>query len=103
MSELFHLEFIECPIESVGPGWVDKMKAKGPVWDAIVKENELLETKLEEVTTFGAAYPVLNFKFQHVCSMNKSREFGFHKCVDTLKSVRKWVERLRDMNIIPKD
>jgi len=102
MSELCSVEFVECPSDAVGPDWVDRMKAKAPIWDAIVEKNGLVKTKLEEITAFDAAYAVVNFKFQHVCSMNKSREFGFCKSVDTLKSVRKWVERLKDMNIIPR-
>lgn len=97
------MDFTDCPSKPAGPTWVGKMKKKAHVWDAIVEENGLLKTNLEEITTFEGVYAVLNFGFQHVCSMNKSREYGFVKSVDTLKSVRKWVERLRDMNIIPKD
>lgn len=35
-----------------------------------------------------------------MCSMNKSREFGFFKFADTLKSLGMWVTKLRVMKII---
>ncbi|XP_058080565.1 3-oxo-Delta(4,5)-steroid 5-beta-reductase-like [Magnolia sinica] len=102
LSEIFGVE----PVPPCGDiaefNWVEEMKEKGGVWDAIVRENGLHETKLEEITCFGASNAVMNFGFQHVSSMNKSREFGFLGYVDTLKSLRKWIERLREMNILPK-
>lgn len=64
MSELFHVKFIECVSDGVGTEWIDEMKRKGRVWDAIVEENGLIKTKLEELTVFEALYSVLNFKFQ---------------------------------------
>ncbi|KAL4202481.1 hypothetical protein AMTRI_Chr02g221320 [Amborella trichopoda] len=71
------------------------------VWDAIVNENGLFETKLEEITCFELCQAVLNYGFQHVCSMNKSKEYGFLGFRDTLKSVERWVFKLREMKIIP--
>uniref|UniRef100_A0A1D1YKE0 Uncharacterized protein C757.02c n=1 Tax=Anthurium amnicola TaxID=1678845 RepID=A0A1D1YKE0_9ARAE len=87
--------------EEEGEWWAGRMREKGPVWDAIVETHGLHRTRLEDVTCFEAAQVVMNFPFQHVSSMNKSRGFGFHGYVDTLKSVRKWVQRYRDMNILP--
>ncbi|MFS8008718.1 hypothetical protein Hanom_Chr14g01276071 [Helianthus anomalus] len=55
---------------------------------------------MEEITCFGALTSRLKFEFQHVCSMNKSREFGFHGYVNTLKSIPEWVHRLQ-MEILP--
>ncbi|KAJ0034948.1 hypothetical protein Pint_25772 [Pistacia integerrima] len=80
---------------------VEMMKEKGGVWDEIVEKHGLYKTKLEEITCFDALKIAMNFDFQHVCSMTKSREFGFHGFADTFKSIRMWVERLRDMKIIP--
>ncbi|CAN0914568.1 (S)-8-oxocitronellyl enol synthase [Linum grandiflorum] len=73
----------------------------GDVWDEIVEKYGLVKTNLGDVTCFDAFVPVTNFEFQHVCSMNKSREFGFLGYCNTLKGVRYWVERMRDMKIIP--
>ncbi|KAJ8634187.1 hypothetical protein MRB53_027523 [Persea americana] len=107
-AEMFGLEAV-APVDGYGDdddvggfNWVGEMEKKGGVWDSIVRENGLVETKLEEIACFGVLNTVLHFRFQHVSSMNKSREFGFLGYVDTLKSLRSWVERLREMNIIPK-
>ncbi|KAF5206979.1 Delta-4,5-steroid 5-beta-reductase [Thalictrum thalictroides] len=81
--------------------FVGEMKKKGSVWDEIVEKNGLEKTKIEEITCPGALKAVLSFGFQHVCSMSKSREYGFFGYVDTYKSIRMWVDRLREMKIIP--
>ncbi|PKA62416.1 3-oxo-Delta(4,5)-steroid 5-beta-reductase [Apostasia shenzhenica] len=99
----FGVEFVECAEDGEGMGWAERMRSKGPVWDEIVEENRLVRTRFEEITCFTAVCGVLSFRFQHVSSMNKSREMGFHVSVDTLKSVKKWIARLREMNIIPKN
>ncbi|KAF8387796.1 hypothetical protein HHK36_026453 [Tetracentron sinense] len=101
LCEIFDVEFV--PFDDTEEfDIVGEMKEKLRVWDAIVEENGLYKTKMEEITCFAAVHTVLHFGFQHVCSMNKSREFGFFGHADTLKCVRMWVERLREMNIIPR-
>ena len=77
------------------------MKAKGKVWDEIVVKYGLYKTQMDEIYCFATVNNVLHLGFQHVCSMNKSREFGFFGYADTLKSIRMWVERLRKMKTIP--
>ncbi|KAL5782184.1 hypothetical protein ACOSP7_007213 [Xanthoceras sorbifolium] len=67
--------------------FVGMMKNKGKVWVDIVEKYGLHKTKLEEITCFEALNNVLHFGFQHVSSMNKSREFGFFGYSDTLKSI----------------
>lgn len=100
LSEIFEVEYV--PFDGREEyDWVGEMKMKGPVWDTIVEENGLYKTKMEEITCFDALSGVMHFGFQHVCSMNKSRDFGFLGYVDTLKSMRLWVERLREMAIVP--
>ncbi|KAG9459606.1 hypothetical protein H6P81_004114 [Aristolochia fimbriata] len=105
-AEALKVEYFVVPYEeeaeAEGFDWVETMKGKGNVWDAIVKEYGLVETKMEEITCFDIAVFVFNFGFQHVCSMNKSREFGFLASVDTLKSIPVWIERMREMNLIPR-
>ncbi|KAJ0092475.1 hypothetical protein Patl1_26350 [Pistacia atlantica] len=102
LCEVFEVEFVEFDDEiAKGFDLVEMMKEKGGVWDEIVEKHGLFKTKLEEIACFDALKIVMNFDFQHVCSMNKSREFGFHGFADTFKSIRMWVERLRDMKIIP--
>ncbi|KAF9607252.1 hypothetical protein IFM89_033459 [Coptis chinensis] len=100
LCEISSVEFVPFD-EADKSGWVDEMKGKGKVWQTIVEENNLVKTRLEEVACFDVCYAVLNFNIQHVCSMTKSREFGFQGFADTFSSVRKWVKRLKEMNIIP--
>ncbi|KAI4338546.1 hypothetical protein MLD38_023593 [Melastoma candidum] len=100
LADVFGVEFVEFNGEEVDI--VSEMQGKGTVWDKIVAEHGLIETRMEEITCFAALSHVLHFDFQHVCSMNKSREFGFFGYADTVKSVAMWAERLREMNIIPR-
>ncbi|KAF5737039.1 3-oxo-Delta(4 5)-steroid 5-beta-reductase-like [Tripterygium wilfordii] len=100
LSEIFGVGFVPFD-ESEEFDIVELMKDKGVVWNDIVEQHGLVKTKLEEITCFGALQNVLHFKFQHVCSMNKSREFGFFGFADSLKSLGLWSEKLREMKIIP--
>lgn len=100
MCDIFDLEFIPS-VELENFDFVELMKEKSKVWDEIVEMHGLFKTKLEEITCAVALNNVLHFGFQHVCSMNKSRDYGFFGYADTLKSIPMWVERLRDMKIIP--
>ncbi|KAA8544279.1 hypothetical protein F0562_022291 [Nyssa sinensis] len=100
LCEIFEVEFVPFD-ENEEFDWVEEMNKKGEVWDAIVAQYGLYKTELNEINCFGALNAVLHFRFQHVCSMNKSRKFGFFGYADTLESIRMWVERLREMKIIP--
>ncbi|MFS7911950.1 putative (S)-8-oxocitronellyl enol synthase [Helianthus anomalus] len=100
LCDTFGVEFVPFD-EKEKFDFVDFMNDKGEVWDGIVEENGLYKTKMEEITCFDALGQVLNFEIQHVCSMNKSREFGFHGYANTLKSIPEWVQRLREMKILP--
>ncbi|CAI0550527.1 unnamed protein product [Linum tenue] len=73
--QVFDVEFDE--EEECGFDVVGMMAGMGHVWDEIVE------------------------KFQHVCSMNKSRKFGFLGYCNTLESIPYWVGRMREMKIIP--
>ncbi|XP_058004378.1 3-oxo-Delta(4,5)-steroid 5-beta-reductase [Hevea brasiliensis] len=100
LCEVFDVEFVDFD-ENESFDWAEMMKDKGKVWDEIVKKYGLFKTNMEDIACFDATNMVLHLKLQHVCSMNKSREFGFSGFADTFKSIRMWVGRLRDMKIIP--
>ncbi|KAL5849345.1 hypothetical protein ACOSQ4_007358 [Xanthoceras sorbifolium] len=86
LCDIFDLEFLPFD-ENDEFDFVGMMKNKGKVWVDIVEKYGLHKTKLEEITCFEALNNVLHFGFQHVSSMNKSREFGFFGYSDTLKSI----------------
>lgn len=78
----------------------EMMRDKGPVWDEIVKENQLLPTKLEEVADwwfvdamFGGA-GLLD-------SMNKSKEHGFFGFRNSKNSFISWIDKTRAFKIVP--
>ncbi|XP_010671934.1 3-oxo-Delta(4,5)-steroid 5-beta-reductase [Beta vulgaris subsp. vulgaris] len=100
LCEEFGVEFV--PLDEGGGLFdlVEEMKDKENVWDRIVEEKGLVKLKMEEITCFAAVQTVLRFNFQLVSSMNKSKEFGFLGYVDSFKSVRFWIGKLRDMKII---
>ncbi|KAE8670551.1 5-oxoprolinase-like [Hibiscus syriacus] len=100
LCDTFDLEFTPF-VESESFDFVEFMAQKSKVWDEIVEKHGLYKTKSEEITCPAALKSVLHFKFQHVSSMNKSREFGFYGFTDTQKSIPMWVDRLRQMKIIP--
>ncbi|XVE65545.1 hypothetical protein DITRI_Ditri08aG0008200 [Diplodiscus trichospermus] len=100
LCDVFDVEFVPFD-ESENFDLVGLMEENEKVWDEIVEKHGLCETKLGEIACAAALRHVLHFEFQHVCSMSKSREFGFFGYANTLKSIRMWVERLREMKIIP--
>ncbi|KAD7479594.1 hypothetical protein E3N88_02730 [Mikania micrantha] len=100
LCDAFGVEFVPFD-EEENFDFVDFMKDKGEVWDTIVEEKGLYATKMEEITCVDALCQLLKLEIQHVCSMNKSREFGFHGYENTLKSIPEWVDRMRQMKILP--
>ncbi|CAI0550530.1 unnamed protein product [Linum tenue] len=80
--QVFDVEFDE--EEECGFDVVGMMAGMGHVWDEIVEKHGLVRTKMADITCFDAVTVVTNFKFQHVCSMNKSRKFGFLGYCNTL-------------------
>nr|GMD89299.1 3-oxo-Delta(4,5)-steroid 5-beta-reductase-like [Ipomoea batatas]GME00827.1 3-oxo-Delta(4,5)-steroid 5-beta-reductase-like [Ipomoea batatas]GME20149.1 3-oxo-Delta(4,5)-steroid 5-beta-reductase-like [Ipomoea batatas] len=100
---MFELEFVEFEESDDNKQFdlVEFMKDKGEIWEGVVQKHGLFRTRMEESTCYPALQTVLRFQFQHVCSMNKSKEFGFLGYADTLKRIRVWVQKLREMNIIP--
>ncbi|GLT45756.1 hypothetical protein SLA2020_195650 [Shorea laevis] len=100
LCDIFEVEFVLFD-ETEEFDFVRMMKEKGEIWDEIVKRHGLYKTKLEEIACFAGFKNVLNFGFQHVCSMNKSREYGFFGYKSTLKILGNCVDRLRKMKIIP--
>nr|GEZ34888.1 iridoid synthase-like [Tanacetum cinerariifolium] len=78
LCDVFDVEFVPFD-EQKEFNFADFLKDKGEVWDKIVETNGLYKTQMEEITCFNEIQFILkNLNIQHVCSMNKSRIFGFH-------------------------
>eukprot|EP01018_Ginkgo_biloba_P015825 Gb_22743 [translate_table: standard] len=99
IAEKFHLEML--PYEGEGFSLAEEMKDKGPIWDAIVKENKLCPTKLEEVGNWWFADIILNSPIEYANSMNKSKEYGFFGFRNTQTSFVAWIDKMKASKIIP--
>lgn len=78
----------------------EMMKDKGPVWDEIVREKDLLPTKLEEVGVWWFADVVLGFETP-LDSMNKSKEHGFLGFRNSKSSFIYWIDKAKAYKIVP--
>ncbi|KAJ9159443.1 hypothetical protein P3X46_024951 [Hevea brasiliensis] len=79
---------------------VEMMKDMGPVWDEIVREKELVPTRLEEV----AAWWIVDLCFQGASfldTMNKSKEHGFVGFRNTKNSFIYWIDKMKAHKIVP--
>ncbi|GLJ15411.1 hypothetical protein SUGI_0252970 [Cryptomeria japonica] len=99
IAEKFELEML--PYEGEGFSLAEAMKDKGPIWEAIVKENNLCSTKIEEVGTWWFVDLVLNVPFEGAFSMNKSKEYGFFGFRNTESSLLSWIDKMKLSKIIP--
>ncbi|XP_077233756.1 NAD(P)-binding Rossmann-fold superfamily protein [Tasmannia lanceolata] len=101
LGEQFGVEIGEGGFDGEGFSLVEMMKEKGGVWEEIVKENELCETKLDEVGTWWFADTVLNVSESFLDSMNKSKEHGFLGFRNSKNSLCYWIDKMKEYKIIP--
>lgn len=78
----------------------EMMKDKGGVWEEIVRENGLQNTKLEEVGDWWFAEIMLGVE-NVLDSMNKAKEHGFLGFRNSEKSFRSWIEKTKAYKIVP--
>ncbi|KAJ1385459.1 hypothetical protein SESBI_41641 [Sesbania bispinosa] len=76
------------------------MKDKGPVWDEIVRENQLQPTKLEEVGEWWFGDLILAGE-GILDSMNKSKEHGFLGFRNSKNSFISWIDKTKAYKIVP--
>ncbi|KAL3834427.1 hypothetical protein ACJIZ3_009163 [Penstemon smallii] len=100
LADKFEVEYEEFDENQEYVSLSDRMKDKGPVWDEIVKKNNLLPTKLEEVASFWFA----DLVFLGECmldSMNKSKEHGFLGFKNTQNSFISVLDKMKAHKIVP--
>ncbi|CAL4915036.1 unnamed protein product [Urochloa decumbens] len=100
----FGLEWAGYEGEEKRPKLAEAMAGKEAVWAEIVKENELVETKLEEVASWWLVDVVADqygLDWEILDSMNKSKEHGFLGFRNTVKSFNTWIDRLKAHKIVP--
>jgi len=79
---------------------VEMMKDKGPVWEEIVRENQLQPTKLEDVGVWWFADFILAGG-DFVDSVNKSKEHGFTGFRNSTNSFTTWIDKMKVYKIVP--
>ncbi|KAL7119081.1 hypothetical protein ACP275_02G041100 [Erythranthe tilingii] len=79
---------------------VEMMKDKGPVWDEIVKENGLTETKLGDVGIWWFGDVILGSEC-YLDTMNKSKEHGFLGFRNSKNSLISWIDKVKAYKIVP--
>lgn len=79
---------------------VELMADKGPVWEEIVKQNQLEPTKLEEVGVWWFTDLMLSGGGA-LASMNKSKEHGFLGFRNSRNSFLYWIDKMKSYKIVP--
>ncbi|XP_027369185.1 3-oxo-Delta(4,5)-steroid 5-beta-reductase-like [Abrus precatorius] len=78
----------------------EMMKDKGPVWEEIVRENGLQQTKLEEVGDWWFADVMLGMEAV-LDSMNKAKEHSFFGFRNSKDSFVNWIDKAKEYKIVP--
>jgi nucleoside-diphosphate-sugar epimerase len=87
-----------------GFSMAEEMKNKSSVWEQIVKEKGLLESRLEQLGEqwWSSVDRILNRNMKNgVSSTNKSKEYGFVGFRNTESSCLEWIDMLKNHKIIP--
>ncbi|WCJ35522.1 (S)-8-oxocitronellyl enol synthase [Euphorbia peplus] len=79
---------------------VEMMKGKEALWEEIVRENQLVPTKLEEVGVWWFADVILSGE-DAISSMNKSKEHGFLGFRNSNNSFVSWIDKMKGYKIVP--
>nr|AFW16645.1 putative progesterone 5beta-reductase [Bupleurum falcatum] len=79
---------------------VELMKDKGSVWDEIVKENNLVPAKLEDIGLWWFVDYILGLEYP-LDTMNKSKEHGFLGFRNSKTSFITWINKLKDSKVVP--
>lgn len=100
LAEQFNIEDYGFEEEDERLSLEKTMKEKGSVWEEIVKENQLQQTKVEEVGTWWFADFTLSGSGM-IDSMNKSKEHGFLGFRNSKNSFISWIDKFKAYKIVP--
>lgn len=100
LGEQFGVEVAEFDERVGGFSLTEWIKGKDIVWEEIVKENDLVATKLEEVGTWQFVDMAFSWNWP-LDTMNKSKEHGFLGFRNTKNSLISWVDKMKAYKIVP--
>nr|AKU19319.1 putative progesterone 5beta-reductase [Albuca bracteata] len=101
LAEQFEVGFVGYEGEEGRFSLEEAMRGKEEVWAEIVRESELVETRLEDVGNWWFVDAVLGVEFEHLDTMNKSKEHGFLGFRNTMNSFISWIDKMRAFKIVP--
>ncbi|KAL9254903.1 (S)-8-oxocitronellyl enol synthase CYC2-like protein [Drosera capensis] len=101
LAERFGVKYEEYDEAEGGFSLAERMGVKGKVWEEIVKENDLVETKLDEVGGWWFVDAVIGHGQGMIESMNKSKEHGFLGFRNTKSSFTTWINKMKAYKIVP--
>jgi nucleoside-diphosphate-sugar epimerase len=78
------------------------MADKGPMWDAIVKRENLQPVPYEQIVAWGYGDFAFRQDFDNVSNTIKVRQAGFHDCIDSETMFSEIFGKLREMRILPR-
>ena len=79
------------------------MADKGPVWDSIVKKENLRPIAFGQVVSWGFGDFVFRQGFDNVSSTIKARQAGFHDCIDSEAMFAQLFEKFRQVKLLTSD
>lgn len=101
LAEEIGVEYVEFDATEKIISLSEMMKDKGPVWDKIVRDNNLISTKLEEVGLWEFTDMLLAGGTSRLSSINRSKESGFIGFRNSTNSFIFWIHKAKDNRLIP--
>lgn len=79
----------------------ERMRDKAALWDALVKERDLVPYKLSEIAAWDFGDAILKMRYDNITSTIKARRHGFHDCIDTEDMFIELLSDLRARRVTP--
>ncbi|MGV9863415.1 SDR family oxidoreductase [Rhodococcus koreensis] len=79
----------------------DMMADKGPVWDRLVAEHDLVHIPYEKLVSWEYGNFVFTPEFDVISSTTKAKQYGFNEVQDSTEMFLRYFEELRAQKIIP--
>jgi hypothetical protein len=79
----------------------EAMAGKEALWAEIVREKGLVETELNDITSWWFVDALINAGKEQIENMNKSKERGFLGFRNTVRSFNTWIGKLKADKIVP--
>jgi len=77
------------------------MSDKAPLWQAVVARYNLLDYTFHQAAAWPFAEAIFNIEYDVMSDTTKSRQFGFHECVDTEEMLLRLLTQFQRMRFIP--